>query len=280
VKFNNQRPRGFTLIELLVVIAVIAILAAILFPVFASAREKARQIVCESNLKQIGTAVLLYTEDYDEHLPPASYNDPAAATPSSTPSAWMYFVDSYIKSGIAQSASGNPGQAVSVYTCPDDSVTDVSSPPTPSHDYTANSNIMPSWISPTGFTPATNPAVTIAAIHSPSQLVLIAEAAGGSRIFSTGQDDVTVADSGSGDGDVFWQCQAIYLRGRVRHNGGANYLFTDGHVKWFHAPGTSFVSSGANWYNVTPVQAQTGVVWQQAQYPNAGGWFVENPNAS
>ncbi len=58
--------RGFTLIELLVVIAIIAILAAILFPVFARAREKARQTSCLSNLKQVGTAMLMYIQDYDE----------------------------------------------------------------------------------------------------------------------------------------------------------------------------------------------------------------------
>ena len=61
--------RGFTLIELLVVIAIIAILAAILFPVFARAREKARQASCQSNFKQIGLAVHMYTSDYDERTP-------------------------------------------------------------------------------------------------------------------------------------------------------------------------------------------------------------------
>ena len=64
----NHR-RGFTLIELLVVIAIIAILAAILFPVFAKAREKARQASCSSNLKQIGLAMNMYTQDYDGVLP-------------------------------------------------------------------------------------------------------------------------------------------------------------------------------------------------------------------
>jgi prepilin-type N-terminal cleavage/methylation domain-containing protein/prepilin-type processing-associated H-X9-DG protein len=64
-----MKRHGFTLIELLVVIAIIAILAAILFPVFAQAREKARGIACLSNHKQIGTSIMMYTQDYDEVLP-------------------------------------------------------------------------------------------------------------------------------------------------------------------------------------------------------------------
>ena len=68
--FISQKSAGFTLIELLVVIAIIAILAAILFPVFAQAREKARATSCLSNVKQLTTSWLMYVQDYDETMPP------------------------------------------------------------------------------------------------------------------------------------------------------------------------------------------------------------------
>ena len=79
---------GFTLIELLVVIAIIAILAAILFPVFAQAREKARQTVCLSNTKQIGTGMIMYTSDYDEKWP---RNEGCSATPLTNMNATLPF---------------------------------------------------------------------------------------------------------------------------------------------------------------------------------------------
>ena len=76
--------RGFTLIELLVVIAIIAILASILFPVFARARENARRSSCQSNLKQIGLGVMQYVQDYDETYPWGPNQDGGVAPPTGT----------------------------------------------------------------------------------------------------------------------------------------------------------------------------------------------------
>jgi prepilin-type N-terminal cleavage/methylation domain-containing protein len=79
IQRKHSERRGFTLIELLVVIAIIAILAAILFPVFARAREKARATACTSNVKQLGMAWMMYVQDYDEMYPPNNTTNGAAA---------------------------------------------------------------------------------------------------------------------------------------------------------------------------------------------------------
>jgi len=106
-----SQKRGFTLIELLVVIAIIAILAAILFPVFAQAREKARMASCLSNLKQIGVATQMYAQDYDETMAAWTFaNYPAGlwGSPEWNNYGWsyaFYFWQPYLKN-------------VQVYTCP------------------------------------------------------------------------------------------------------------------------------------------------------------------
>lgn len=90
--------KGFTLIELLVVIAIIAILAAILFPVFARAREQARKSSCLSNIKQLGLGMLMYVQDYDERFPNGQYSAGGAAGPEGdgniVHNGWAWMVDS------------------------------------------------------------------------------------------------------------------------------------------------------------------------------------------
>ncbi len=93
---SGRAQRGFTLIELLVVIAIIAILAAILFPVFAQARAKARQAACLSNMRQIGLAVRSYTDDYDGMIPPTEII--IGTGPGSKVAAWPSLIYPYVKS--------------------------------------------------------------------------------------------------------------------------------------------------------------------------------------
>jgi prepilin-type N-terminal cleavage/methylation domain-containing protein/prepilin-type processing-associated H-X9-DG protein len=106
----RRKDRAFTLIELLVVIAIIAILAAILFPVFAQARAKARQAACLSNTRQIGTAIMMYAQDYDEMYLMGMYGTSASGTPMS----WPAMIQPYVKNtGIFRcpdqpSSIGNP----------------------------------------------------------------------------------------------------------------------------------------------------------------------------
>ena len=94
----NSRKRGFTLIELLVVIAIIAILAAILFPVFARARENARRASCLSNLKQIGLGMMQYTQDYDEKYTLQDIDGQTLGTPLGTGISVADILQPYIKS--------------------------------------------------------------------------------------------------------------------------------------------------------------------------------------
>jgi prepilin-type N-terminal cleavage/methylation domain-containing protein/prepilin-type processing-associated H-X9-DG protein len=103
---SKEKMSGFTLIELLVVIAIIAILAAILFPVFAKAREKARQASCQSNEKQLGVAIMQYTQDFDENFP--------AGQSGNTNQGWAGQIYGYVKS-------------TGVYHCPDDPTTQTTS---------------------------------------------------------------------------------------------------------------------------------------------------------
>ena len=141
---TNSR-NGFTLIELLVVIAIIAILAAILFPVFAKVREKARMTTCLSNEKQMGLAILQYNQDYDERFPCGQQNIGG--------SGWAGEVYSYVKSNAA-------------FTCPDDS--------SAVESYGMN-EILAMGARPASDMTPDGGALAMGALSSPARTVLVAE---------------------------------------------------------------------------------------------------------
>jgi prepilin-type N-terminal cleavage/methylation domain-containing protein/prepilin-type processing-associated H-X9-DG protein len=216
------KKKGFTLIELLVVIAIIAILAAILMPVFAQAREKARQASCLSNCKQIGLAAMMYVQDYDEQFFMGDYTVGTQWFP------WQVVIDPYIKGGVT-TADVNSGTSLKgVFVCPNWSGPYPLSPRAvrPVRSYAANGYMVwDGWY----YTPPQlgqyKPA-SLAQLNTPASIVLTAENAGyATSIF--GRDDTSCP--------TCWQRD--YLLGRQRHQGGSVYVFADGHAKYLKAPG-------------------------------------------
>jgi prepilin-type N-terminal cleavage/methylation domain-containing protein/prepilin-type processing-associated H-X9-DG protein len=217
-----MRPGGFTLIELLVVIAIIAILASILFPVFARARENARRTSCQSNLKQIGIGMYQYLQDYDERFPlgvgnntyfisgNASYDcggdnagmvngDPCRYT-------WQNSLQPYLKSTQLYYCPSRPGATRGTYFI----------------DYAVNYNL------------CSHPTTTkhLAAVTDPSQTVMNFDFyqgfpdwpfAGKSLSYAQVVTYATTYSASPSEADA----------GTKRHLEGGNWSFVDGHVKWF-----------------------------------------------
>jgi prepilin-type N-terminal cleavage/methylation domain-containing protein/prepilin-type processing-associated H-X9-DG protein len=217
-KFNAKQPfgtkkLGFTLIELLVVIAIIAILAAILFPVFGRARENARRSSCQSNLKQIGLGVMQYTQDYDERYPMRYYG---GATPLAVQNAnsWRRQIFPYVKSAqlfLCPSNSNNTGVA-------EDSVpATMAAAGLPGGSPVFYRSYAINGANTFGGTPPSeyDRAASLSEIPMTSECILVAE-------FSQGRPftgDITNAEWG----DPAWAFKG--------HLGTSNFLFCDGHVK-------------------------------------------------
>ncbi len=264
---------AFTLIELLVVIAIIAILAAILFPVFAQARDKARQVACISNMKQLGLATMQYVQDYDERF----FGQDNA-------SRWPGYVWVYAKSR-------------GVYTCPSDANPVPTFPGNQLISYAINSNMYPQVISKLDM-----PSVTVQYFETTG---INGNPAAASINDGSGWNPPKTS-TGCNFSSTFWPCSDVggYLEtgpmagtctnasttavnqcyggaqagGLVksavmwpdptypkgRHNEGSNFAFADGHTKWL--PGNK-VSTGAQYNsggNYIPNAAYNGNWWADA----------------
>jgi len=241
---------GFTLIELLVVIAIIAILAAILFPVFARARENARRSSCSSNLRQIGLAIKQYIQDYDERYP-GLFSDEGG-----TEIGWAQNIQPYAKN-------------LQLFQCPSEaspngSVYKFAPNPYPNNssftDYYYNENFT-NRIDDLGDLTTDRSGIVDAELSHPTVTVVLGEGHSGGWAYSR---KTTEEDPGKLWDDVHGvDPDSTAAAPHVRHLEGGNYVFGDGHVKWLK-PNT--ISQGGIYEGANAPKSPTNLEGYQATF--------------
>lgn len=214
-----RRDKGFTLIELLVVIAIIAILAAILFPVFARARENARKSNCQSNLKQLGLAAIQYSQDYDEMIFWGSYGNGQA---------WGDILQPYLKNtGVLNCPSATCKTGLNTAVTPNRywRRNDAGVPANTWYSYGMNN-----WDDTTAPVTRGPHGLAMAQVNRPAEVIIFCDGDGASP-FSINAGPFTAPN-------VQGQIASI------RHGDGLNFAYVDGHVKWAKYSTTS-VDGGA-----------------------------------
>ncbi len=228
--------RGFTLIELLVVIAIIAILAAILFPVFAKAREKARQISCVSNLKQLGLGFTQYSQDNDETMPGANaayYK--AGGAYSDYVGGWANMIYPYVKS-------------TGVYACPDDGTA------APKCSYSMNYAV---WNNDNN--DGADNGLNISKFSSPANTQLLWEGRTTSGAAGDPSQPVTSKTTAVGQADWDGRANVVANWHDMDTTHAANYLAADGHAKYLKLAAVSFWNNGIAPTRASPDALPTGV---------------------
>ncbi|MBC8137585.1 MAG: DUF1559 domain-containing protein, partial [Fibrella sp.] len=206
----SSTKRAFTLIELLVVIAIIAILAAILFPVFAQSREKARQTSCLSNEKQVGIAILQYLQDHDDTYMAADHE-------STSPYTWFDPLQPYLKNR-------------DVFKCPSLDINDETGLPATSPLLANNGKEYTAYVINGLFSHATEEAK----FKTPAEQIIVAEREKNIDAFDyhAWEEEHSEPTPQAEDPEEHEEWEKDHIA-KARHTGGANYLFADGHAKWY-----------------------------------------------
>jgi prepilin-type N-terminal cleavage/methylation domain-containing protein/prepilin-type processing-associated H-X9-DG protein len=226
-----MRKRGFTLIELLVVIAIIAILAAILFPVFAQAREKARMAACQSNLKQMGSAFTMYTQDYDETYPLGKNDGTGGGCADyAVRSTWGGWIGNLIMPYTKN---------VNIYTCPSQPAANSVNGGGSNQAPTCGLNVVPYVQVSYDFNYQAVSGKSLTNINEPANLGIVWDSLNpwGDCSYATGcgiwsQRDICYWLVQSGKPLAGGQSCTVQGKKMSWHNDGQNFLFADNHVKW------------------------------------------------